>query len=199
MSAEKKKGAQNAIRDGIRLYILDNGRLECDANLVVAGTVVGTKEDNTPSIKWIRIPTYGVLIEHPEKNILYDLGTHPDRIYPDVVKSLFPYSFEEDQRFEKQLALAGFEPKDISTVILSHLHFDHCGNIDLFQHADGFVVAPAGIAAGISVFRIGPIEIGGNQMPVSFRLPGEGRLAVWSCAENDGISCRIGNQHLPFE
>ena len=136
MSTEQKKGAQNTVRDDIKLYILDNGRLECDANLVVAGTVVGTKEDNTPTIKWIKIPTYAVLIDHPEKKILYDLGTHPDRIYPDIVKSLFPYSFEEDQRFENQLALTGFEPKDISTVILSHLHFDHCGNIDLFQHAD---------------------------------------------------------------
>ena len=136
MSIEQKDGSKNVSREDIRVYILDNGRLECDANLVVTGTVVGTKEDKTPTIKWIKIPTYAVLIDHPKKKILYDLGTHPDRIYPELLLSLFPYHFEEDQRFENQLALAGFEPEDISTVILSHLHFDHCGNLDLFKHAD---------------------------------------------------------------
>lgn len=136
MSTERKNGSDRADRKSMRLYILDNGHLECDANLVVAATVVGTKQDKTPSVKWIKIPTYAVLIDHPGKRILYDLGTHPDRIYPDFLGNLFPYYFEENQRFDNQLALAGFIPQDISTVILSHLHFDHCGNLDLFQHAD---------------------------------------------------------------
>ncbi len=35
----------------------------------------------------------------------------------------------------------GMEPKDVKAVFLSHLHFDHCHNIDLFPQAKVFVSA----------------------------------------------------------
>ena len=34
------------------------------------------------------------------------------------------------------LALVGVDPATVGTVVLSHLHFDHMGNVDLFPHAD---------------------------------------------------------------
>lgn len=130
--------SQRATGDDIKVYILDNGYLECDANWIVAGTVVGTKKMKNPRTKWIKVPTYAVLIDHPEAKILFDLGTHPEAnsIYSKDVANLFPYYYEENQRFENQLALAGVKPKDISAIVLSHLHFDHCGNLYLFDHAD---------------------------------------------------------------
>ena len=33
----------------------------------------------------------------------------------------------------------GLEPKDVRAVFLSHLHFDHCNNIDLFPDARVYV------------------------------------------------------------
>lgn len=39
----------------------------------------------------------------------------------------------------RALAAAGCSPADIDTVILTHLHFDHCGDADLFPHARFFV------------------------------------------------------------
>lgn len=39
----------------------------------------------------------------------------------------------------KALADSGLRPQDIKTVFLSHLHFDHAHNIDLFAHAHIFV------------------------------------------------------------
>jgi glyoxylase-like metal-dependent hydrolase (beta-lactamase superfamily II) len=122
--------------DGMRVYILDIGHMECDANLVVAGTVVGNRATPNPVLQWTKIPTYAVLIDHPERTVLFDLGVHPDHIHPPEVRDVFPYYCREEQRIEKQLALAGFEPKDVDTVILSHLHFDHCGSLPLFEHAD---------------------------------------------------------------
>lgn len=136
MSEDVKAKYQGVAHDDIRVYILDNGHLECDANMVVANTVVGTKNMKNPTTKWIKIPVYAVLIDHPERKMLFDLGVHPDNIYPDIVLDLFPYYFQENQRFENQLALTGCKPEDISTVVLSHLHFDHCGNLNLFDHAD---------------------------------------------------------------
>jgi glyoxylase-like metal-dependent hydrolase (beta-lactamase superfamily II) len=143
--------SESAIGGDTRVYILDNGHVECDANWMVAGTVVGTANAKSPPTKWIQIPCYAALIDHPEGKIFFDLGTHPDAnsIYAEVVLEgwplvvnswklleLFPYHCEENQRLEKQLALVGLTPNDVSTVVLSHLHFDHCGNLHLFDHAD---------------------------------------------------------------
>ena len=123
----------------MKVYILDIGYLECDANMVVSGTVLGTKNDPNPRLKWIKIPTFSVLVDHPDFRFLYDLGTHPDHIFPDFIPDLFPYYNNENQTLESQLALAGYEPDDIPVVILSHLHFDHCGHLHLFDHADCYV------------------------------------------------------------
>ena len=63
----------------MKVYILDNGWLECDANWMVAMSVVGTKGNPHPQARWIKIPVYAVLIDHPEGKFLYDTGCCADR------------------------------------------------------------------------------------------------------------------------
>jgi glyoxylase-like metal-dependent hydrolase (beta-lactamase superfamily II) len=144
----------------LKVYILDNGYLECDANWMVSGTVVGTRQNKNPQTKWIKIPTYAVLVVHPEGNILFDLGTHPDtnEKYPGAAE-LFPYYHDSKQLFESQLKLAGVKPTDISTVVLSHLHFDHCGNLHLFDHAEIYL-HPTELAANpeIEIKKPHPVD-----------------------------------------
>ena len=62
----------------MKLYILDNGFLECDQNWMVAMSVLVTKDNTNPRINWIKIPVFAVLIDHPDGKILYDTGCHPD-------------------------------------------------------------------------------------------------------------------------
>jgi 4-pyridoxolactonase len=45
----------------------------------------------------------------------------------------------EEQKLENQLKAIGKRPEDIKYVILSHLHFDHCGNNHLFKNAKFYV------------------------------------------------------------
>ena len=153
----------------MRVYILDTGHLECDANLIVADTVVGTKNFHTPMIKWISIPSYTVLIDHPDQTIIFDTGVNPDHIHPPVMMDLFPYYFKENQRIENQLALIGLAPKDVSAVVLSHVHFDHSGNLPLFDHADIYV-HPSGLTdpelpPGLSIKKPRPVEADSEILP----------------------------------
>ena len=123
----------------IKVYILNLGKLECDENWMVAMSTVGTKQNKNVSTHWIEIPVYAVLIDHPDGKILFDLGCHPEACeghWCQELVDIFPFTFEENQRLENQLKLVNTKPEDISTVILSHMHLDHIGNIQLFKHAD---------------------------------------------------------------
>jgi N-acyl homoserine lactone hydrolase len=123
--------------DAMKVYILDNGWLECDSNWMVAMSVVGTKQNPHPRALWIKIPVYAVLIEHPDGKFLYDTGCSPT--VPNDEQAVFPYYHGENQTLVKQLSLAHTRPEEIKAVILSHMHFDHAGNINLFKHAEVYV------------------------------------------------------------
>ena len=41
----------------------------------------------------------------------------------------------QEERIDKALELKDIQIQDIDIVILTHLHWDHCSNIDLFDHA----------------------------------------------------------------
>ena len=126
----------------MKVYVINNGWLECDANAMVAGSTQATLQNKEVMHKWIKIPVYAVLIDHPDGKILYDLGCHPDAMrgyWPPGLVSVFPYFNNEENDFEKQLALTGTKPEDIKTVVLSHMHLDHAGNLHLFKHANVYV------------------------------------------------------------
>ena len=127
---------------GMKAYVLNNGWLECDPNWMVSFSTLATLQNKDINHKWIKIPVYAVLVDHPSGKILYDLGCHPDAMkgyWPDGLLSVFPYYYNPGQTLEEQLALTGTKPEDIKTVVLSHMHLDHAGNMHLFKHADIYV------------------------------------------------------------
>ncbi len=126
----------------MKVYILDNGILEFDANCLVNFTTRATSVNKTPVHKWIKIPIYAVLIDHPQAKILYDTGCASNSMegkWPEYHTIENTYTFTEDQRFDNQLQKAGFKPEDIDIVVMSHMHLDHAGNLDMFKHADVYV------------------------------------------------------------
>jgi glyoxylase-like metal-dependent hydrolase (beta-lactamase superfamily II) len=126
----------------MKVYILNTGYLETDKNNVVAGATCGTNSRPHSENKWIRLPVMAVLIDHPDGKILYDTGSHPDAMngyWPENLREIYPLHQSEEQRLENQLSLCGTNPEDIATVILSHMHLDHAGNLGLFRHADIYV------------------------------------------------------------
>lgn len=72
---------------------------------------------------------YAFLIEHPQGPVLVDTGIGKDNKYIDKVFA--PTRFD----LEEALNDCNVNLADISIVINSHLHFDHCGNNQLFPKA----------------------------------------------------------------
>lgn len=125
---------------GMKMYILDNGWLECDSNWMVANTTLGTASNPNAPAKWIKIPCYAVLIQHPTQGwILFDTGNNPEAMngyWPSGLTAVFPYYHTEKQLLVNQLASIGLKPDDVKTVVVSHGHLDHAGGLFLFKKAD---------------------------------------------------------------
>lgn len=126
----------------MKVYVLDTGYLETDKNNVVSGATIGTYSNPHVKNKWIKLPVMAVLIDHPEGKILYDLGSNPEAMngyWPKNLQEIYPLYQRNKQRLENQLALCGTKPEEINKVIISHMHLDHAGNLDMFKHADVYV------------------------------------------------------------
>jgi N-acyl homoserine lactone hydrolase len=89
------------------------------------GAITGTDETvNFPVPSW--------LIEHPQGLVLFDTGMHIelqssfDRIGAETAKRITP-DFSAGEELTARLAQRCIAPGDIDRIVLSHLHFDHCG------------------------------------------------------------------------
>ena len=75
-------------------------------------------------------PLIAFYLENDEHKIMVDTGgTAPDG------KKWMPYQRSDNESMEAQLAAIRVDPKEIDTVILTHLHWDHAGNNTLFPNA----------------------------------------------------------------
>ena len=126
----------------LEFYILDTGYLLTDKNNVVAASTMATRSNPDVKHTFYRLPVMNILIHHDKGWILYDVGSHPDAMkghWPECLQEGYQLFQTIEQRPEVQLALCGLRPEDIDTVILSHMHFDHTGNIHLYKNADVYV------------------------------------------------------------
>lgn len=85
----------------------------------------------------IWLPIYALLVRGDGRNILIDTGLDEDEVFN-------PPGFTEETGLEaltitECLEAEGLKPEDIDTVILTHLHNDHCGNNALFTNAEFYV------------------------------------------------------------
>lgn len=93
-----------------------------------------------PSLLWnvpgadVRIPCFSVLVEHDDGLFLFDTGfdlDHTLRVLPFEQPEQTP-----EQTIPAQLELCGFRQSDITTLVNSHLHFDHVGGNKLIPDAE---------------------------------------------------------------
>ena len=136
----------------LRMHVLDLGKLRLDKNFMVANSTIATARNPNPPGQLIDIPVSAYYIEHPDGNVLFDTGCHPDwggpnGRWPQGIQEIFPVIGGEECYLPNRLEALGIGPNQIRHVVLSHLHCDHAGCVEFFRksqiivHEDEFAAA----------------------------------------------------------
>jgi glyoxylase-like metal-dependent hydrolase (beta-lactamase superfamily II) len=92
----------------------------------------------------VNIPYFFYLVQHPQGNVLFDSGGHPELI-DDPRSRLgaaaddFEVTMEAGDDVVSKLREIGIAPADVGHVAHSHLHYDHAGGIEFFPEATHYV------------------------------------------------------------
>ncbi|GLB44242.1 putative metallo-beta-lactamase superfamily protein [Lyophyllum shimeji] len=115
----------------------------CDVSALEAGIIklsfAGfTTSASSGSAAWV--PSLAFLLQHSSnrEKFVFDLGIRKDweKLPPDTHKMVSEgYPVEISQDVAESLAKGGTSPSEISTVCLSHVHFDHAGDTTLFPES----------------------------------------------------------------
>ncbi|OUR99551.1 hypothetical protein A9Q84_00595 [Halobacteriovorax marinus] len=112
-----------------KLYVFDCGEITVkDISLFSPGVDLGVTKKLTNSC---------YLIVHPKGNLLWDTGLSDQLISSTegVTVGAGMFHLQVKKTLISQLKKINLTPNDIDYVALSHLHFDHTGNLNLFKKA----------------------------------------------------------------
>lgn len=113
----------------MELHLLCDGFFTLDKSFVVYMKYMGQPYE--AAIK-------PLLIKTAKENMLIDTGIGE---LPEKYRKFYTINRRPEQNLKTQLAQRGLKPEDISIVVNTHLHFDHCGNNALFPNAKFIVQA----------------------------------------------------------
>ena len=114
----------------LRLYVFDCGSL----NIPDTSPYRLTKEELATNM--MSVPCF--LIAHPKGTMMWDTGAIPDSSFKAGVPGTLRYA-KTAKSLTAQLAEIGYAPADINYLVLSHFHWDHIGNSNLFAGATWLV------------------------------------------------------------
>jgi N-acyl homoserine lactone hydrolase len=117
----------------LRLYVFDGGSL----NIPDTSPYQLRKEDLASSV--MSAPCF--LVAHPRGTLMWDACVVPDSSFKPGSPGTLRYA-TASRTLTSQLAAIGYTPKDISYLALSHFHWDHIANANLFAGAT-WLVPPA--------------------------------------------------------
>jgi glyoxylase-like metal-dependent hydrolase (beta-lactamase superfamily II) len=115
--------------DEMKLYVLDCGSITVkDISLFSPGVDLGKSK---------KLANSCYLIKHPQGNFIWDTGLDDALVKATSGKYVADGMFhlQVHRTLESQLAEIDLTPADIDYVALSHFHFDHTGNMNLFTNA----------------------------------------------------------------
>lgn len=115
----------------MQLYAFTNGFLRLDMSVFLPSQPKGEK---------VAVPVPCYLIKHPDGNVLFDTGCHPDSITDAAgrwggMARAFQVLAQPGDGLADQLDRFGLTPDDVHIIVNSHLHMDHCGSNGYFPKA----------------------------------------------------------------
>lgn len=123
----------------VQIYALCVGYLELDRASMLSDLPSGSP--------WT-VPVSSYLVVHPQGRLLFDTGVHCQTLTDPIGRmgearaSRIRIRSQVGDDVVSQLARLGLQPDDITYVVNSHLHFDHCGGNEFFPHATILVQQP---------------------------------------------------------
>jgi N-acyl homoserine lactone hydrolase len=129
-----------------RVTVIPCGAMSTDITwlLLKPGRSIRDRAHKDVPAEWIECPTHCVLVETDEGRLLWDTSCPRDweeRWHPTGLQEFFPYDkVEEHEYLDARLNALGVGLDQIDYVALSHLHFDHAGNANLFKNTPARLV-----------------------------------------------------------
>ena len=130
----------NVKKERMKIYVLDNGRMKMDKNLMIANANQATLDAPNAPNGMHQFPIYTVFIDHPDAKILFDTACNPNAMgengrWISATQKAFPYFADESCHLPNRLEQIGVDPKEVDFVVASHLHLDHAGCLEYFTNA----------------------------------------------------------------
>jgi len=128
----------------MRVHALQTGRVQVKRAQIV-GRRHGLRRRLGPltDSEWSDwLPTYAFALEHPEGVILVDTGSNAGlmnlpRWHP-YFRFGVRFDIDREQEVGIQLAKIGIAPRDVKTVVLTHMHIDHDAGLKDLPHSEVF-------------------------------------------------------------
>jgi N-acyl homoserine lactone hydrolase len=114
----------------LRVYVLDGGKL----NIPDTAPYQLKKEQLATSVMSVA----SFLVVHPRGTMIWDTGAVPDSSIKPGAPGTLRYAVSP-RTLTSQLAEVGYAPSDIRYLALSHFHWDHVGNSNLFARSTWLV------------------------------------------------------------
>ena len=129
----------------MRIHTIQTGTVEVKKNQVVGkGSGAGRLVNVLFGREWVErpIPIYAWVIEHQEGVIVVDTGETARTSEPGYFPRWHPYynlavrfHVKPEEEIGVQLKQMGINSKDVTKVILTHMHTDHAGRLHDFPHS----------------------------------------------------------------
>jgi N-acyl homoserine lactone hydrolase len=126
--------AQAPTPRSVRLYVIDCGTLD-----IPDTSPYQLKKEDLATTK-MSAPCF--LIAHPKGTLMWDTGPVPDSNFKPGAGSATMRYATTTKPLTARLAEVGYAPADIRYLALSHFHWDHVGNSNLFASATWLVPKP---------------------------------------------------------
>lgn len=111
--------------DDLKISVIDCGSFKCDggATFGVVPKVLWSKKYPCDDDNFCTFALRSIVIDTGSRKILVDTGTgtkQSDKFFTNN-------RVENNHLLKSSLRNCGYEPEDITDVLLTHLHYDHCG------------------------------------------------------------------------